>query len=181
MTGITDKRPADDFSNEVFDAAGQAERDHLKTLSRQGLEAMIVSLVAQDLNFVKISDLKEGRSFPKTIVASNGNWKGELDCTLTPTGEKLVWESVRYRITRSNGQSGGNKCNINCSLVSAPSYAGDTIHSPDSMWSDGVWHNWYVKLVITPHPFDTVVASGATFIFDQAGNDPRAEGVVFYP
>ena len=118
-----------------------------------------------------------GNTAVSTIASSNsstkdlkfsctaGNFKGEVwgYVSQVPNSPTKVFHLSEYRITKYNGQSGGNKANINVSTV------GYSKNSPDSMIQDGTWrHLGYIGNVRNYNG-----ALNVQFVFDKSGSDPR--------
>ena len=78
----------------------------------------------------------------------------------------------QYRITKSNGQKGGNKANLDLSIVEAGNNSAET-KSPDSMKQDGQLN--FTDVSATVRATQGVAPSvllRAIFTFDKAGPDP---------
>lgn len=126
-----------------------------------------------------------------TQSCTTGNFTGEADVTttFTPNGDGNNWTTTvdRYRITRLNGQSGGNKANVNLDFYLERGGVGwelgKTVPSADAMIQDGAWHNLGTSGTIQNVPLELqalynpgyAVLSGfvsVRFIFDKSGSDP---------
>lgn len=95
-----------------------------------------------------------------------GKWTGTVSCSRDNfIGEaKMEFNDnylaiTEYRITRINGQKGGDKANVN--LIVDQNY-----YSPDAMIQDGQWHKYWGSVLKSPTRGDAV-----QFIFDQSGWD----------
>jgi hypothetical protein len=90
---------------------------------------------------------------------------------------------VRYKIDKLQGQSGGNKANINLGLDTY--YNGNEhtgygwLNSPDAMKQDGQWHSDTI-LGKSGHTsrLDGSAKASVEFIFDRSGTDPRCLAAV---
>ena len=103
-----------------------------------------------------------------TLRVETGNFRGELTFDYWFDGLQFNFKTVQYRITLLNGQSGGNKANINLHLWNEPS---EWKHnSPDAMWQDGQWHN-YPNADVSLRAWGWITVY-VTFIFDKSGDDP---------
>ncbi|WP_426624437.1 hypothetical protein ACPPVW_18825 [Leifsonia sp. McL0607] len=127
-----------------------------------------------------------------TQSCTNGDFKGEADLTttFTPSGEGGDWTTTvdSYRITRSNGQAGGNKANVNLFFWVERGGVGPEVQksvwSADAMIQDGAWHNLGISGTIANVPIQLkplysssgyAVLSGVAevkFVFDKSGSDP---------
>ncbi|HEX5753727.1 MAG TPA: hypothetical protein VFZ09_46490 [Archangium sp.] len=119
-----------------------------------------------------------------------GNFKGEMEVTttFTPRGSGGDWTTTvnRYRITRLNGQSGGNKANVDLSFYVNRVGLGPLVrkdaYSPDAMIQDGQWHDLGLSGTIQDVPllysrsatsYDPLQSSVfVKFTFDKSGGDP---------
>ena len=107
------------------------------------------------------------------LTCSSGNFKGEISYRKTVDTNKTTFTTRAYRITKSNGQRGGNKANINVSTnyrLYNVIHGEQTKNSPDSMKQDGNWHS-YIRDVSIPKPSSRNRFS-VKFIFDKSGSDP---------
>lgn len=115
------------------------------------------------------------------VTCSAGNFKGEANISWASDGSRTRVEIQSYRITRLNGQAGGDKANINISAESywenwlMWDYRWDTHYSPDRMIQDGRWHTYGAGLVANSHPMlgPLRTPTNIEFIFDKSGSDPR--------
>jgi hypothetical protein len=80
----------------------------------------------------------------------------------------------QYKITRKNGQSGGNKANVNMTYANTAGSGSKEIKSPDSMKQDGQWHNY----VVSYHAPWAATQVRVGFVFDKSGNDPKCESSI---
>lgn len=115
------------------------------------------------------------------LSCTNGNFKGELKYIRYEDSKEVAYHPTDYRITRSNGQSGGNKANINTAAtwVDASNKQRNVSHnSPDSMKQDGQWHVTNGSLYTT-NP-GTYRAYSAKFIFDKSGSDPSCTAYAYH-
>jgi len=138
-------------------------------------------------------------SVPGTGSCTTGNFKGEVETTtqFTPGGNGGEWKTTvnRYRITRLNGQSGGNKANVDLSFgvnrVGFGNLVNRAANSPDAMIQDGQWHTLNTSGTIQDVPllhnrsgniYDPLEASIAVkFTFDKSGADPSCQTVKTSP
>jgi hypothetical protein len=150
-----------DVSTEVLSGPQLDERKKLKATLKKDSEESRSQYIKErrDILSTRTTD---------TLTVHVGNFKGELTFDYWFDDKNFNFESVQYRITRLNGQSGGNKANVNLYLCNEPS---DWWHnSPDSMWQDGQWHNYpNARASLRDWGWITVVVR---FIFDKSGDDP---------
>lgn len=99
-----------------------------------------------------------------TLSCSEGNFTGEIKMYVeySNNGPFRSYGVVEYRITKRNGQQGGNKANINITLD------GHTRKSRDAMKQDGAWHG----LLMVGGTRNHNVPLDVQFIFDKSGRDP---------
>lgn len=111
-----------------------------------------------------------------TVSCENGNFKGEAQVTYSRGDISLFAGIYQYRITRSNGQSGGNKANINIEAVGRYGNmdTSEKARSPDSMRQDGNWHSLDISAVATSQP-GTMAYFEVEFVFDRSGSDPSCK------
>ena len=150
-----------DVSTEVLSGPQLDERKKLKaTLKKESEESSSRYIKERrDVLSARITD---------TLTVYKDNFKGELTFDYWFDDRNFNFETVQYRITRLNGQSGGNKANINLYLYNEPSQWRH--NSPDSMWQDGQWHNYpNARASLRDWGWITVVVR---FIFDKSGDDP---------
>ncbi|WP_439877945.1 hypothetical protein [Pseudomonas prosekii] len=118
-------------------------------------------------------------SVTKTLEVTHYNdgkikYKGELTFAFNfePRADGLntfTCESLQYRITKFNNQSGGHKANLHFSFDSMGNWWGND--SPDALWQDGEWHSYNIKGAVVA---DSSARVYARFVFDSGGNDPTA-------
>ncbi|MFM9381952.1 hypothetical protein [Pseudomonas sp. UV AK001] len=163
----------DDFSDETLDPQEQAERDRLKAQARKEREFSMTCPGEQALRRAG-----SRAAVTKTIIGEKDNFRGELTYQLEKKANTVEISTLQYRITRLNGQSGGNKANIECSMATKyPDSPHKYIISPDAMWQDGTWHNWFHTQAVDILPGASYVHFGVSFIFDKSGSDPYKQVV----
>lgn len=122
--------------------------------------------------------IKSNQPITETLTVNKDNFRGEVTLSYwwDNDGQRFNFRTSQYRITRLNGQDGGNKANLNLFVIGA----GFWEHaSPDAMWQDGVWHSYERGGWIWSPGFALILA---TFIFDKKGEDPSGSTIlqVFY-
>lgn len=115
-----------------------------------------------------------GNNHDFSLTCKSGNFTGVVEGTAGRHAQAGKWvQTKRYKITRINGQKGGNKANVNLSAGKAPNFSRDNVvYSPDRMIQDGQWHD----LNLTRHNLaagSSRVEAAYEFIFDKSGSDPR--------
>jgi len=119
------------------------------------------------------SDSAKMPSYPFSLSCSKDNFTGEVRGHYYNYGSngRSVYVD-QYKITKRNGQSGGNKANVNTTIADANGGGSKSFKSPDSMKQDGQWHDlgdfW--------HSPWTATQVRVEFVFDKSGKDPRCEG-----
>ena len=129
--------------------------------------------------FVELSVARDipvgiGKNHDFTLTCKAGNFTGVIEGTAGRHFQTGKWvHTKRYKITRINGQSGGNKANVNLSAGKAPNFdRGNMVYSPDRMIQDGKWHD--LNLVRQNLAVGNArVEAFYEFIFDKSGPDPR--------
>ena len=113
---------------------------------------------------------------PVEGTCSVGNFSGWVKAlaVLRAVGDYQEWTVTlhQYRITKSNGQKGGNKANLDLFIVEAGNNSAET-KSPDSMKQDGQLN--FTDVSATVRATQGVAPSvllRAIFTFDKAGPDP---------
>ncbi|MGK9148432.1 hypothetical protein KXS11_12470 [Plantibacter flavus] len=113
----------------------------------------------------------------RTISCSTGNFNGQAKVVLDSRPEG-VWVTVKeYKITRQNGQSGGNKANVNVAVRSG-AYETGWFKSADSMIQDGRWHSGGPTAGLSN--YNGVEVGYVQFIFDKSGSDPRCTASTYF-
>lgn len=123
-----------------------------------------------------------------TYSCSNGNFKGEIELEYAfqvKGGSKMFNVSPqKYRITRYNGQHGGNKANVSFQAgiqdAGGYKYDGVTQHSPDSMQQDGKWHDLNMNAVSIATDSGGKGWTNIEFVFDKSGKDPQCSEMMWY-
>ncbi|KIH85779.1 hypothetical protein [Pseudomonas batumici] len=118
------------------------------------------------------AELLEG-SRTDYFSCSVGPFRGELEARVVfaSAGSTAYFDvsTVRYRIVRSGGQSGGNKANVNFHLDTLNKQgvvrASDPYRSPDAMRQDGSWHLLDVNRIVRT---DYQGAVTFEFVFDRS-------------
>ena len=118
------------------------------------------------------AELLEG-SRTDYFSCSVGRFRGELEARVVfaSAGNTAYFDvsTVRYRIVRSSGQSGGNKANVNVHLDTLNKQgvvrASDPYRSPDAMRQDGSWHLLDVNRIVRT---DYQGAVTFEFVFDRS-------------
>lgn len=105
------------------------------------------------------------------LTAINGNFKGELEVEWWWSTGLFYCYSHRYRITRSNGQQGGNKANLEFNFASNPNGQRFETKSGDNMNQTGIWLPYSQGGWIGSPAGDRVIVF-AKFTFDKSGTDP---------
>lgn len=110
---------------------------------------------------------------------SNGKFFGEAEYSVyrdSATGGFGVTVS-KYRITRSSGQSGGNKANVKLDGYYYINSTKNDVkhHSSDSMKQDGQWHALALNIGGTPRPSSGAKGASLEFVFDKSGTDPKCK------
>ena len=110
----------------------------------------------------------------RVAKCTKGNFTGELEYTWGGRNPFRV-SAARYRITKKNGQQGGNKANINIWVGTRQHEGGprgwNKAKSSDSMIQNGTWydldmHGWHWEQ-------QRFYFAKFEFIFDKSGADPR--------
>lgn len=139
--------------------------------------AVVVSLACLPAaaSFATTLSVGVGQQKPFSLTCKSGNFIGVVEGVVGRHfyAGKYV-HTKRYKITRYNGQSGGNKANVNLSAGRSPNWSahGTTSYSPDRMIQDGKWHDLHLvrqNLAVG----DAQVEVDYQFIFDKSGTDPR--------
>ncbi|WP_434561547.1 hypothetical protein [Pseudomonas sp. Z4-20] len=149
----------DDLSTEILSGPQQEEREKTKSALEKESEILKSRLIKERHDNVSVRT--------DTLTVNKGNFRGELTFQYSFVGGYFDFKTLQYRITRFNGQSGGNKANINLHLWNEPSDWRS--NSPDAMWQDGKWHNYEREANLREWGWITVWAE---FIFDKGGGDP---------
>ena len=99
------------------------------------------------------------------LSCSAGNFRGEVTGYVKYSNQDSSKYFIieKYRITKLNGQKGGNKANIN---TTTERYSKK---SPDSMNQNGEWHDLHHNGFVNSYNVPLTVE----FIFDKSGSDPR--------
>lgn len=110
---------------------------------------------------------------------SNGKFFGEVEYSVSrdyASGGFGVTVS-KYRITRSAGQSGGNKANVKLDGYFYINSTKNDVkhHSPDSMKQDGQWHALALNIGGIPRPASNSKGASVEFVFDKSGSDPKCK------
>ncbi|WP_415773513.1 hypothetical protein [Pseudomonas sp. LB3P38] len=168
----------DDFSDEKLTGEDLKKRTAQKEKLRKKNNAggLIDVSSVNNLSVKDIQELSAGRAITDTIAASVDNFKGEVTYSYwwDNDGGRFNLHTSQYRITKFNGQSGGNKANLNLFLMSGELWGNA---SPDAMWQDGDWHSYVRGGSVLALPTVYVIAE---FIFDKSGNDPSAGDIRVY-
>ncbi|TWX35598.1 hypothetical protein ES689_13550 [Frigoribacterium sp. ACAM 257] len=122
-----------------------------------------------------------------SLACTNGNFRGEAQVTasLEYSGGQANWTTTvdRYRITRSNGQSRGDKANIDLEFVVKAGVLSNlktaSANSSDAMRQDGSWHDLGLGKTMSnaplQHPYPSEPLSAMVdvrFTFDKSNGDP---------
>lgn len=144
----------------------------LHSIKKTLLVASLVCLPAA-ASYAADHHIPPGQQVPFSLSCSSGNFTGVVEGVMGNHFQVGKWvHTTRYKITRSNGQSGGNKANINLYAAKSPNYGEGKASSPDSMKQDGNWHD----LNLTRQNMGVGSAEVELyyeFIFDKSGSDPR--------
>lgn len=113
-----------------------------------------------------------GKNYDFTLTCRVGNFIGVVEGTAGVIYNVKWVDTKRYKITRINGQKGGNKANVNLNAGKAPSFRrGNMANSPDRMIQDGNWHDLSTYRVLSAER-STKVETSYEFVFDKSGRDP---------
>lgn len=112
----------------------------------------------------------------RTVKCEVANFRGEAEVSWEIRGDHLSTSVDSYRITRLNGQSGGNKANLN-HRITGKDYSGWAFEdswasSSDSMQQDGLWHTLGQTRNRDVSDDPTLFAQ-VEFVFDRTGPDPK--------
>ncbi len=138
--------------------------------------ALVASLLClpATASFASVLNVGVGQEKNFSVSCKSGNFVGVVEGVVGRhyyTGKYV--HTKRYKITRLNGQSGGNKANINLTSGQAPAATrSNTVNSPDSMIQDGKWHD----LRLTRSNMGVGNSRAEVyyqFIFDKSGTDPK--------
>ncbi|MCW8274566.1 hypothetical protein IMF27_01710 [Pseudomonas sp. PCH199] len=125
-----------------------------------------------------IEQARSERAETTILIATNGNFKGELKVEHW-WGQGLFYcYSKEYRITRSNGQSGGNKANLDFNFGSFPNGQSFETRSGDDLHQTGIWLP-YQKGGWIGSPVGDRVMIFVKFIFDKSGSDPTGANHIY--
>lgn len=162
-------KSVDDVSNEVLDGPQLEEREKARATQRKFLEELTFSAVDDTPDTTQNQGRELGDKFTSTLTVTSGNFRGELTFQYWWSATHFYFKTSQYRITRSNGQSGGNKANVNIVIDNS---AGQWRNkSPDALWQDGEWHSYVRETDL--RVWDKWATVYVTFIFDKGGDDPR--------
>lgn len=136
---------------------------------------VVVSLVCLPVavSIAREIPVSVGNNYDFSLTCKTGNFIGVVEGTAGRHFQTGKWvQTNRYKITRINGQSGGNKANVNLSAGKAPNFdRGNMVYSPDRMIQDGKWHD--LKLMRQNLAAgNSKVEASYEFIFDKSGYDP---------
>lgn len=110
---------------------------------------------------------------------SNGNFLGQVAYNKIVTNDATFFKVYNYKITRKNGQKGGNKANINISasaIMNNGSRAGKTYRSPDNRKQDNQWRSMDAQFAIAGRPQNIrSFTLDVEFVFDKKGKDPKCK------
>lgn len=114
-----------------------------------------------------------GKNYDFTLTCRVGNFIGVVEGAAGNNYYIGKWvDTKRYKITRINGQKGGNKANVNLNAGKAPSFSRDNVvYSPNRMIQDGNWHDLRLSRMYFADR-NTRSATSYEFIFDKSGRDP---------
>ncbi|WP_321837382.1 hypothetical protein [Pseudomonas kulmbachensis] len=140
--------------------------------------AVVMSLVCLPAAASFATTLTVGVGQEKTfsLTCKSGNFVGVAQGKVGNHFQTGKWAHVTsYKITRLNGQSGGNKANVNLYASPAPNFGRSEHRDPskDSMIQDGKLHNVLLKRsnmgLVSSKKGELYVE----FVFDKSGPDPR--------
>ncbi|MFS2199815.1 hypothetical protein ACCD00_14955 [Pseudomonas sp. Pseusp3] len=109
-------------------------------------------------------------SKPFHVSCSTGNFTGEAKGHYFNYGSSKSVYLKEYRITKHNGQSGGNKANVNLVVANFNGGGSKEVKSPDRMKQDGQWNAQDLSVMHAPWSSAQIRVE---FIFDKSGSDPR--------
>jgi hypothetical protein len=117
------------------------------------------------------------------VSCASGNFKGEAEIT-SDSNESTGGFEVKvnkYKITKSEGQSGGNKANVNLKATYGWNESVKKLEdkSSDSMQQDGKWHNLSLEVGGVRIPHWNMLRSEVEFVFDKSGSDPRCTAQIY--
>lgn len=138
----------------------------------------------QTLGIPTGSSVNAGRS-GVIATCSNGNFRGEAEISTRYTtdyyqGSHAEAVVTKYKITKSNGQQGGNHANVNLRLrsYSPGNTTGVWGYSSDNLLQNSTWQKlgvWEDVDAFKGQPVETSVE----FVFDKTGSDPKCTAKVY--
>ena len=151
----------------------KSEENEIVTNNSQGREDVSEKNAISKEKFDEL--IKSTAPITKTLTVNKDNFRGEVTFSFwwANQGGIFYCYSSQYRITRLNGQQGGNKANLHFSFDSLQWWGND---SPDAMWQDGAWHSYSRGGWIGANGRARVYAK---FVFDKSGSDPSAASEVW--
>lgn len=107
-----------------------------------------------------------------------GKFKGEAEYRKVVHPTYTSFTVTKYKITRLNGQKGGNKANVNVFGYwrTNGKINSDAKRSADRMKQDGNWHSQTLNVATMNHSNQSYEIQ---FIFDKSGPDPRCSATVY--
>lgn len=104
--------------------------------------------------------------------SNNYKFRGHIVGHTVVSSGLSYFQVERYKITRIDGQGGGNRANLNIYMGNRPNFD-FTAQSPDNLKQDSQWHNLNLRV---NYP-SSANAIKFKFIFDTSGTDPSCEVV----
>lgn len=163
-----------EFHQEILSTFNQE-----RVMSKLSLKklAVVMSLVCLPATASFATTLSVGVGQEKTfsLTCKSGNFVGVAEGKVGNHFQAGRWVHLTsYKITRLNGQKGGNKANVNLYASPAPNFIRNEHRAPsrDSMIQDGKWHS----VALTRSNFVVASKKGelvVEFVFDKSGTDPR--------
>jgi hypothetical protein len=113
--------------------------------------------------------IKSNQPITETLTVNKDNFRGEVTLSYywDNAGQRFNFQTSQYRITRLNGQGGGNKANLNLWVFGLSIWYDASL---DALWQDGDWHSYNRGGSITSQAGNAWIT--AQFIFDKSGGDP---------
>lgn len=112
------------------------------------------------------------------LEVNNGNFNGQARLETKWDGNVLSSRVAAYKFTRKNGQSGGNKANLDFHVVGYHRDKTDYSlwkNSPDNLRQDGEWHDLDTGILTQPWWGNSErIDVELEFTFDKSGGDPQS-------
>lgn len=142
-----------------------------------GFPSVVIEDDVPDVSAAQQPRARSSRS--RLYSCTKGNFTGEVEISwgsqVDALGRRIfVMQTHRYRITKQNGQQGGNKANLNIGTRTNQHSGHWTMgRSPDNLVQNGQWYD----LVVTSRDSRPAPAyfSDIEFVFDKSGTDPKCK------